>query len=71
MDGTAYGIAGDEGNDILNGTAVQQTAIFTPTSTTFTLKTGPMTVNITYLSPIEVSLSRNAPDHANFIVLAQ
>lgn len=54
VDGTAYQLSGVAGG--VNGLnePVQQAVTFTPTSTIFSMKAGPMNVNLTYLSPIEV-----------------
>lgn len=42
------------------GEATQQALVFTPTRTSFRLQAGPVDVNITFLSPIEVSISRHS-----------
>lgn len=51
VDGRLYGLLGTGGG---NETTIQATFI-TPTQTTFTLRTGPVDLNLTFLSPIEVS----------------
>ena len=56
IDGQAYELGGDAGGvSTINGTVTQNSVTFTPTSTIFSMVTGPMNVNLTYLSPIEVS----------------
>lgn len=55
VDGQAYELAGDaSGVPALNGTVTQKLVSFSSTSTTFVMQTGPMNVNLTFLSPIEV-----------------
>lgn len=55
VDGQPYQIAGGEKKiPALNGTITQKSVSFTPTSTTFRVQAGPMDVNLTYLSPVEV-----------------
>ena len=55
IDGQAYSVVGNANGDPLYNGSVAQTAItFTSTSTTFSMQAGPMDVNVTFLSPIEV-----------------
>lgn len=55
VDGQAYQLVGDEsGVPALNGSVTQKSVFFTPTTTAFHLQTGPMDVNLTFLSPVEV-----------------
>lgn len=55
VDGQAYQLVGQaDGVPALNGSVVQKLTSFTPTSTTFNMQTGPMDVNLTFLSPVEV-----------------
>ena len=51
VDGELYGLLGTGGG---NETSIQATYI-TATQTIFTLRTGPVDLNLTFLSPIEVS----------------
>lgn len=54
MDGTAYEWLGDESESNLNLTKLVALTI-TPTRTIYTMQAGPMGLNITFLTPIEVS----------------
>ena len=56
VDGKAYNLMGTPLSlrNFIN--AIQTNVIYTPTRTSYSLKAGPVDVNITFLSPIEVHL---------------
>lgn len=54
VDGTSYTIQGNRNNVNYTGVGVTLSTSITPTQTRFTIAAGPVSVNLTYLTPIEV-----------------
>jgi hypothetical protein len=54
VDGLTYSFLGDVVPSLHNGTVNVTNTVMTPTQTVVTARAGPMQVNLTFLSPIEV-----------------